>query len=457
MSFEDFRDKLLNVTDSALKFAKDLSIPSAEIFVFSESSTDISDQNGKIDIKDGIKQGVGIRVAIEKKLGFASCTGFEDEPIKTALKQAHAMAKVSPENPLFNGFTPDSIKAKEGTLDSRLLEFDAIALGKNIDEISNQIDRNDQRLAFFYFGSQVAFDGYAVGTTEGCLSSTLSAGTGSGAFVIAIEAGERSEGSWSEFSREIHSLDGIGETAVKRALRGLGKKDFEGTEILPTVWEPRTTASFLLLPFFTGTSGIGYVEKRNPWGDKLDKELAIKELNVVDDGNDPDLLTTHAIDTEGTPTRKTTIIEKGVLKSFLFNRMYGHAVGKESTGNARRQGAGGTPFENIPSSVPNKLIIHTGTKSIEDQISEIDKGILVPRLPLGVDNFNPITGDFSGSSTDSFLILKGEIAFPLKNITIAGNFNDTLMNIQTVGSDRIPTSNRLDSPSMTFTGHTIGS
>ncbi|NPD88244.1 MAG: TldD/PmbA family protein [Asgard group archaeon] len=457
MSFDDFRDKLLNISDSAIKYSKDLSIPSAEIFVFSQSSTDLSDQNGKIDIKDGVKQGVGIRVAIGKKLGFASCTGFEEEPIKGALKQAHSLAKVSPENPLFNGFTPDSIRANEGTLDSRLFDVDAIALGKNIDEISNQIDKNDKRLTFTYFGATVSIEGYAVGTTEGCLSSTLSSGTGSFAYVIAMEAGERSTGSWSEFSRGIHSLEGIGETASKRALRGLGKKDFEGTEILPTVWESKTTASFLLYPFFTGTSGSGYVEKRNPWGEKLDKELAVKELNVIDDGINPDYLTTHAIDTEGTPRRKTTIVENGVLKSFLYNRMYGHAVGKESTGNARREGAGGTPFENVPSSVPNKIIVQTGSKSLEDQISEIDKGILVPTLPLGIENFNPITGDFSSSSTDSFLILKGQIVYPIKNITVAGNFNDTLMNIQTIGSDRIPTSNPIDSPSMTFRGHTIGS
>jgi PmbA protein len=137
--------------------------------------------------------------------------------------------------------------------------------------------------------------------------------------------------------------------------------------------------------------------------------------------------------------------------------MYGHAAGKESTGNGRRSGAGGTPFENVPGSIVNKLIIENGTKSLEQQIEEIDKGILVTSLPLGISNFNQITGDFSGSSTNSFLILKGEIAHPLKNITIAGNYNDTLMNIQAIGSDREITTGLLNSPSITFTGHTIGS
>ena len=457
MSFDDLREKILNVTDSALKYSKDLNIPSAEVFVFNQSSTDLSDQNGKIEVKDGVKQGVGIRVAIGKKLGFASCSGFEDDPIKTALKQAHSMAKVSPENPLFNGFTPDSKRSNEGKLDPKMFDLDATALGNNIEEINNQIDRSDKRIIAAYIGTSVDIQGYAVGTTEGCLSSTLSTFTGAFSYIIAMEAGERKTGSWGEFDRGIHSLEGIGETAVKRALSGLGSKDFEGTEVLPTIWEPRTTSSFLLFPFMTGTSGTALVEKRNPWQDKIDQQLAVKELNVIDDGNDLEYNSTQAIDTEGTPLRQTQIVENGVLKSFLFNRMYGHAAGKESTGNARRQAPGGAPFESLPSSFPNKLVIQNGSKTLEDQIKEIDKGVLVTSLPLGISNFNPITGDFSGSSTNSFLILKGEIAHPLKNITIAGNFNDTLMNIQTIGSDRDITSNPVDSPSMTFKGHTIGS
>jgi PmbA protein len=457
MSFEDIRDKVISVADTAIKFSRDLNIPSAEVFVFNQSSTDMSDQNGKIDIKDGVKQGVGIRVAEGKKIGFASCTGFEDEPIKSALQQAHSMARVSPENPLFNGFTPDCKTSNEGILDPKILEIDAETLGNNIEEVNSQIDRNDKRIISLYLGTGVEIQAYAIGTTEGCLASSLTTNTGAFAYVVAMEAGERKTGSWSKVGRTVQSLEGIGETAVRKALAGLGSKDFEGTENLPTVWERRQASAFLLFPFMTGISGTAFVEKRNPWRDKLGEKLAVKELNVVDDGIDPEYTSTRAIDTEGTPHRQTQIVEKGILKSFVFNRMYGHAAGKESTGNGRRQGAGGTPFEYIPESVANKLIVENGTKNLEKQIEEIDKGILVTALPLGISNYNPITGDFSGSSTNSFMILKGEIVYPLKNITIAGNYNDTLMNIQTIGSDREITTGLLNSPSMTFAELTIGS
>ncbi|MCG3220531.1 MAG: TldD/PmbA family protein, partial [Candidatus Heimdallarchaeota archaeon] len=380
MSFDDLRERILNVTDSALKFSRDLNIPSAEVFVFNQSSTDLSDQNGKIEVKDGVKQGVGIRVAIGKKLGFASCSGFEADPIKTALQQAHSMAKVSPENPLFNGFTPDSKRSNEGKLDPKAFDLDATALGKNIDGINNQIDRSDKRIIAAYVGTSVDILGYAVGTTEGCLSSTLSTSTGVGAYIIAMEAGERKTGSWSVSGREVQSLEGVGETAVKRALSGLGSKDFEGSEVLPTIWESRQASTFLLFPFMAGTSGSAFVEKRNPWKDKLDQHLAIEGLNVVDDGHDPEYNSTQAIDTEGTPLRQTQVVENGVLKSFLFNRMYGHAAGKESTGNARRQAPGGAPFESLPSTFPNKLVVQNGSKTLEDQIKELDKGILVTSL-----------------------------------------------------------------------------
>ena len=113
MSLEDLRDKLLNIADTSIKYARDLNVPSAEVFVINQSLTTVSDDNGKVDSRDGIVQGAGIRVAVGKQLGFASCTGFEDDSIKSAIEQAHNVAKRSPENPMFPGFTPAAINTRE--------------------------------------------------------------------------------------------------------------------------------------------------------------------------------------------------------------------------------------------------------------------------------------------------------------------------------------------------------
>ena len=455
MSLEDLREQILHVTDSALKFSRDLSIPSAEVYVYNQSLTNVSDNNGKIDSRNGIVQGVGIRVADGKKVGFSSTTGFADDSIKDALKQAYAMAKVSPENPMFPGFATDNKYSKEGILDPEILNLDAEILSDHCDEISKQVNREDNRVISVFIGANCNSLGYAVGTTEGCLSATLSTSHSAFSYIVAMAEGDRKTGSHSEFGRSIQSLEGIGKTGYDKAIAGLGSKAFDGTEVLPTIWDHRNAAAFLFFPFMRGSSGTAFVEKRNPWAEKLDQEFAVKEFNVIDDATNPEYYTTHKIDSEGTPKSKTVLVENGILKSFLFNRMYGHAAGKQSSGNAQREAPGGIPFESIPNSGPNQLVIENVGKNLDKQIEEIEKGILVTDNPIGLGTDNPITGDFSVSSTNSFLVLNGEIAYPLKAVSIAGNYNKSLMDIKEIGSDRERSGYPLDAPTITFMNHTI--
>ncbi len=455
MSFEDLRDKILQVADSALKFSRDLGIPSAEVYVYNQALTNVSDNNGKIDSRDGVVQGVGIQVADGKKLGFSSCTGFADDSIKDALSKAYTMAKVSPENPMFMGFATGGEYSKEGILDPEILNLDATALSEHCDEISKQIDREDTRIVSTYVGANRNSVGYAVGTTEGCLAATLATGYTAFSYVVAMGDGDRKTGSQGESGRKIPDISSIGKLGYDKAIAGLGSKAFEGSEVLPTIWENRIAAAFLFFPFMIGTSGTTYVEKRNPWIDKLDEQIAIKDFNLIDDAVNPEHFSTHKIDSEGTPKGKTTVIENGVLKSFLFNRMYGQAAGGKSTGNAQRQAPGGIPFESIPISGLNQLVIENVGKNLDEQIEELEKGILVTDTPIGLGTENPITGDFSVSSTNSFLILNGEIAHPLKAVSIAGNHKKTLMEIKEIGSDRERSGYPLDAPTMTFMNHTI--
>jgi PmbA protein len=455
MTLENMRERILEVADSTLKFSRDLSIPSAEVYVYNQSLTNVSDNNGKIDSRDGVVQGVGIRVADGKKIGFSSCTGFADDSIKDALKNAFSMAKVSPDNPMFPGFATESEYSKEGLLDPDIYALDAEILSGHCDEIAKQINREDNRVVSVFIGTNSSSLGYAVGTTEGCLSATLSTSYTAFSYIVAMGDGDRKTGSHSEFGRTIPSLEGIGKTGYDKAIAGLGAKSFEGSEVLPTIWDSRNAAAFLFFPFLACTSGTTFVEKRNPWGEKIDQQIATKDFKLLDDAVNPENLSTHKIDSEGTPKGKTTIVDSGVLKTFLFNRMYGSAAGKQSTGNAQRQAPGGIPFESLPSSGPNQLVIENVGKSLDQQIEEVEKGILVTDTPIGLGTENPITGDFSVSSTNSFLILNGEIAHPLKAVSIAGNYHKSLMDIRTIGSDRERSGYPIDSPTITFMNHTI--
>ncbi|MCG3217285.1 MAG: TldD/PmbA family protein, partial [Candidatus Heimdallarchaeota archaeon] len=306
------------------------------------------------------------------------------------------------------------------------------------------------------YGVNTIWEGYAVGTTEGCLSSSLNTVYGANSFFVVTEAGDRKTSFDFVTGRKIQSVKKIAQNALTKAINSLGSKAFGGTEVLPTVWEPREASSFLMFAFFNCLSGTTYVEKSNPWREKLNEQVAVKEFTLIDDGQKPDTSACRAIDAEGIPKQTTTAIENGILKTFLFDKMYGQAAGFASTGNASRGGIfGGVAYENIPSVGPNKMLINEGSKSLDEQISEIDKGILISGEPIGMFTANPVTGDFSITCSEAFLILKGEKTDSLKTISIAGNYFDTLNNIRSLGNDREETGGPLDAPSMTLMNHTI--
>ena len=457
MSLEDLRNRILTITDQTLKYAKDLSIPSTEIFAMEQSLTTLTDNQGKVDSRDGIVQGMGIRVALGKKVGFSSCTGFEKETIKNALAQAHSIAKVSPENPMFNGFVTETKLAKEGILDSDILGITSEDLIENCNRMNNEVDLSDKRIISGSFASSVNYLCYVVGTSEGCLASSLTTSFGASSFFVVTEAGDRKTAGDFVQSRKIEPVEGIAPKGLNKALSSLGSKVFGGSEILPTIWEPRETAPFLGFAFFNTFSGSAYVEKSNPWMEKLNEQVASNEFTVYDDGQMPNSQSCQAIDTEGIPKQTTTVIENGVLKTFLFDKMFGEAAGFVSTGNAQRGGAfgGAIPYELTPSVGINHATFKEGSKNLEQQIAEIDKGILITGTPIGLFTANPVTGDFSVTCNDTFLVLKGEIAHPLKSVSIAGNYFETLNNIKFIGNDTEVSGWPIDAPSMTFTGHTI--
>ena len=124
MSLNELRDKLLRITDDTLKYARSMSIPSAEIYVYNQNTTNLTDNKGKVDSRIGLVQGIGIRVADGKKLGFASSTSFDEESLKITLQKAYDIAKVSPENPLFNGLVAETKTSKEGILDEEIVHVD---------------------------------------------------------------------------------------------------------------------------------------------------------------------------------------------------------------------------------------------------------------------------------------------------------------------------------------------
>ena len=161
--------------------------------------------------------------------------------------------------------------------------------------------------------------------------------------------------------------------------------------------------------------------------DKMDQKIASDLVTVVDDGTRAKGMASKPFDGEGVPTQKRTIVDKGVLKGFLYNTIVARRAGVQSTGNASRGG-----FRSLPGIGAHNFFMDAGPDDPEDIIKATKKGLYLK----GVTGYGiiPVNGNFSGGAS-GFWIENGKIAFPVKGLTIAGTAFEMLNSIDMVGND----------------------
>jgi PmbA protein len=159
---------------------------------------------------------------------------------------------------------------------------------------------------------------------------------------------------------------------------------------------------------------------------KLGEKVASENVTVIDDGAIPGLFGTTPFDDEGVPSRRTVVIDKGVLCSYLLNTYTARKLGLKSTGNASRGITGNASVG------PGNFFLEKGTQPPEEMIRSVKRGLYVTEL-IG-SGVNIVTGDYSRGAVGLW-IENGELAYPVSEITIAANLQDMLMDIETIGND----------------------
>ena len=160
---------------------------------------------------------------------------------------------------------------------------------------------------------------------------------------------------------------------------------------------------------------------------KLNQKIASELVTLIDDGTMSKGLASQPFDGEGVPTQKRVIVEKGILKGFMYNTIVAKRAGKKSTGNASRGGS-----RSLPGIGPHNFYMAAGEYSPQDIIQATESGLLLKEVTgYGI---NPVNGYFSGGAS-GFWIENGKIAFPVKELTIAGTAEEILNGIDMVGND----------------------
>jgi PmbA protein len=241
------------------------------------------------------------------------------------------------------------------------------------------------------------------------------------------DGGAMQQGHWYTASRHFERLEDaeeVGVTAARRALRRLGARKIKTTRA-PVVFDPDMAAS-LLRALAGAASGPALYKGASFLVGKLGEPVAAPTVTIYDDGTRKAGMGSKPFDGEGLETSRKMIVERGVLKSYLLDSYSARKLNLQPTGNASR-GVG-----DAPSVSPTNFYLEAGSFTPEEIIASVKSGLYVTELiGFGV---NSVTGDYSRGASGLW-IEDGQFAYPVQEITIAGNLKEMFKAIEMIGND----------------------
>jgi PmbA protein len=412
--------------------AKKKGAKQAEAWVEVGRESSVRVREGQIeDLTQATGKGVGLRVFVQGRLGFAYSSDFSDAAIDAFVTRAVELAKSAAPNklnglpdkklyagradvgqlydPRVAGLDPEwKIKAaleveKAGkSFDARIKTFDSVGAGESVSEVHFA---NSEGASGEYEGTYVYL--YAV--------------------PVATDGTQLQTSYWVDYKRFFDDLEppeSVGREAARRAVRMLGAKKVK-TQAVPVVLDPLMSASFIG-SVAAAANGDAVFKKSSFLTGKLGAQIAAKSVTLVDDGLYPKGLGTAPFDGEGLPTRRNALIEDGVLKTYLYDAFTARKAKAQATGSASRG------YRSMPHIGTHNLYLEPGKQAPEEIIKGVKNGFYVTAM-LG-HGINLVTGEYSRGA-NGLWIRDGELAEAVQEVTVAGNVLKMLEGIDAIGSD----------------------
>lgn len=421
--------------------------------VFAESrSLSVGVRKGELEaVERDETADLGLRVFVGRKQAVVSVSEFSPETLKRLVERAVAMARLAPEDPYASLADPaltyradpseaglqiyDDTTMAAAELQQRALAIEAVGLGV------------DARLQ-----SDAASTGYA----QNCWHMLTSDGFSgkhhtslffqSGRFIATDADGnmERDgEGRSVRFAGDLPTVEDTGKTAGERAIAALGARKIE-TQKAPVLFDRRIAKS-LIGQFLGAISGTSIARGSSFLKTRLGEQLFDSSVQIVDDPLRVRGLGSCLFDDEGVAVKRTALIENGVLTTWMLNTAAARQLGMTSTGHASRGLAG-------PAGVgSHNITLSAGAQSVDDLLKGAGKGIIVTSM-FG-PSVNSDTGDWSAGAS-GFWFENGVIAYPVNEITVAGNLIDMYRRL--VPASDLEIRGTMDTPSLFIDGLSVG-
>ena len=423
---------LVDIAQGAVKRALELGASDAECTLSEGEEFSAGIRMREVEsLKQAGSRGAGIRVMVGNLTGSSRTSDLSAQGIETMVLGAMNMAKITTPDP--HAGLPDNEELGKFTEDLRLYDDSITRMetewkidqAKRAEETALSTDpriSNSEGASFdSYLGTRVFTN------SRGFTGSYRTSSCALSAVPVAKENGSMERDYWYTTARSASRLETpehVGKRAAERALRRLNPRK-AATQKVPVIFEPRTAQS-LLGDLFDSVNGGAIYRHASFLAGKLGEKIASEVLTLIDDATMPSLLGSAPFDDEGVATRRTVVIDRGVLKSYLLNTYTARKLGLKTTGNASRGLAGNAGVG------PGNFYIEAGDRSEAELIASVRQGLYVTEL-IGA-SANTVTGDYS-SGAAGLWIENGELAYPVSEITIAGNLKQMLMDLQHAASN----------------------
>ncbi len=440
-------DALTLLSDLVAK-AQGAGADAADAVLVNNTSLSVAMRLGRTEKVERSESGdIGLRVLIGKRQAFVSSSDRGSLALDELVERAVAMARSVPEDPYCGLAEPEQLIQTLPVLDifdpteptaERLVD-----LARRAEEAARSVPGvSNSEGADAGWGRSLI----AMAASNGFANSYWVSHSSLSASVLAGDPAQGMERDY-DYSATVYAADlaapeQVGLSAGQRAVRRLGARKAK-TSRVPVVLDPRVSGG--IISHLAGAiNGAGIARGTSFLKDRLGQPVLAKGLTVIDDPHRARGLRSKPCDGEGLPNRRRAIVEDGVLTTWILDLRSARQLGLTSTGHASR-GTGGPPGP-----ATSNLWLQPGPLSVADLIADIDQGFYVTEM-FG-HGVNGLTGDYSRGAA-GFWIENGEIAYPVNEVTVAGNLKDMFLNM-TPASD-LTFRYGTDAPTLRIEGMTL--
>jgi PmbA protein len=425
-------DDLKNTAEEVIRRAKTTGATDADVMIREEDAFAVTVRMGDVEtLKESLSRHLLLRVFVGKRTATSHTSDLSQPVVDRLVDETVAMAKLTSDDD--SGGLPEESVFRDRVPDLDLLDPSWIAL------------KPQQRIDLALRAEQVALSAdKAIVNSEGgsfdyALSRTILANSqgfsgayeGTGASLGVCPVAQSRDGMqrdyWMSAARHRHEMESpedVGRKAADRVLRRLGARKIPTCQV-PIIFDSLTARS-LLSHIFEAVSGSSIYRRSSFLVDQIGQTVAAPDVTVLDNARLSGGLGSCPFDDEGVPSQTTSIIEKGVLRSYLHSAYTARKLGSHPTGNGSRAATG------VVTIGPTNFYLTPGPYSPEEIVASVKAGLYVVELiGFGV---NMVTGDYSRGAVGLW-IEDGKLSHPVQEVTIAGNLREMLKNIEMIGND----------------------